>query len=292
MPLTQMSGNVTNLSRYFTYQQICNEAMVLTNTLDNENIQLDNVRTHVNVNISYLAHLLNLANAPFYGIWMSGTLETSLHASGLEWINMQTALNGKAPSTMWAQIKRINVASNNVATDWIGNCTKKDISEMTELNGRRQIQYRQSICWTHNGADLLFLIGPQITTPNFTANPAVFNVTTQKFVVWGTRKPVLDNLVSDRVASGQQGADQTGALQTQNYFSTIDLPDEYAELLIKMTIIKILQQMHEQIPTQLEQEVNAGLAMINTQITSEMQFEAAEREKRKYGNPQKAPGAM
>ena len=73
MPVLSINNGVAiqPLSRGWTHQQIVSEAMVLTNTIDNENIQLDNIRNHVNSGISYLAGLLNLAASPKYGFYAS-----------------------------------------------------------------------------------------------------------------------------------------------------------------------------------------------------------------------------
>lgn len=50
MPITRINGQpgyvITPLSNNWTRQDVVSEAMVLTNTLDNENIALHSVRVH------------------------------------------------------------------------------------------------------------------------------------------------------------------------------------------------------------------------------------------------------
>lgn len=286
MPISAMS-TVTPSSRYWTHEQVVSEAMVLTNTLDNENIQLDNVRNHINKNISYVSNLLNLAAAPFYGIWMTGQLETTLHPSGLEWIDLSVIepVSGAIPAQTVSDIKRLNVVSTGAATDWVGNCTKKDISELSELNSLRNVQYRHSVLWSHHGSELIFFVGTGIATVANALTGTAYNMSAQNVNVWAYRKPILDNVaIASSVAAQTAGGG--------NYRGNVDLPDEYMELLIKMTQKNILEQIREQVPQALEQEINQGLANINQMIGSELQFEAAERDKRKYGFPQRPPGAM
>jgi len=67
MPINNMSL-VTPLSMQWTYEQVVSEAMVLTNTMENVDIQLDNVRNHLNARLSYIANLLNSAERPWYGV--------------------------------------------------------------------------------------------------------------------------------------------------------------------------------------------------------------------------------
>lgn len=286
MPITAMSV-VTPSSRYWTHEQVVSEAMVLTNTLDNENIQLDNVRNHINKNISYLSNLLNLAAAPFYGIWLTGRLEATLHQSGLESIDLSIAepASGAIPAQLVSDIKRLNVVSANGLTDWVGNCTKKDISELGELNSGRNVQYRHSILWSHHGSEIIVFVGNNISTAAVPLVNAPYDISSQNFNVWAYRKPILDNVA----IATSIGAQTAGG---GNYRGNVDLPDEYMELLIKMTQKNILEQIREQVPQALEQEINQGLANINQLINSELQFEAAEREKRKYGSQQRPPGAM
>jgi hypothetical protein len=272
--------------------------MVLTNTIDNESIQLDNIRHHVNANIAHLANLLNLAMSPWYGVWFQFSIENQLHASGLEYCDLtgSSGLLGYNVYPLLHSIRRVNaIAENGAPTDaWVGNCTKLDISQLTELMSLKNIQYRQSICWTHNGSELLIFTGGQVETPNHSerAPYKAMTLTDTHFVAWGYRKPILDALVPEVITNGNIYNDPHRGLLTQNYKSYIDLPDEHALLLIKMTQKSILEQLREQVPQQLEAEVNQGLSMITQNLQLDLDLEKSEREKRKYGNQQRSPGAM
>lgn len=415
------------LSKYWTHEQIASEAMVLTNTIDNENIQLDNVRNHINAGISYLAGLLNLAASPWYGVYATFCFEPVLHNSGLEYLDLTDSVNNRANdiSNMLFSIDRINMKPFNnpnplaPSSTWNGNVIKEDIAQLTQLNTQQNIQWRHSVAWAHHGQDLLFYIGNNIQTANrpvpvqtdytlfcntglgggqmfanfmFTddwANPTLyttavngnsvtltyigtlnpggfehgtglrtgiqmaidlgalidntgedkiyfngvfptlapaditfsgtlntltltfntsladgnytflatnklqewrygvrFSIVTSvasynNFVLWAYRLPLLDNLIAP-----------TSPATNNNYRAMVDLPDRYVDLLIKIVMQKILAQIREQIPMQLEQEINQGVATITGMLNQELQFEAAEREKRKYGAQQKAPGAV
>jgi hypothetical protein len=62
-----------------------------------------------------------------------------------------------------------------------------------------------------------------------------------------------------------------------------------------MTQKKVLEQRRESgnpVDAQLYQEVTQNVQLLQQQLMSEIQFEAAEREKRKYGVPQRSPGAV
>lgn len=283
MPITQIA-TFTPLSQGWTHQQVVSEAMVLTNTIDNEKIQLDNIRNHMNSSISYIAHLLNISHSPWYGIYMIGTLETTLHPTGLEWIDLSVVLNQTVPSQVWSQIKRLSVIATNPAdpatTDWIGNGTKLDLSQLAQLQSRQNIQWRHSVAWSHHGSEIIVLVGQGITTAARTQSGSPYDMTDQTIGLWGWRKPMLDALTSPNV------------LTNNNYYGNVDLPDEHIELLIKMVQKKILEQLREQVPAQLDQEINQGLLTITQNLQAELQFEASEREKRKYGEQQRAPGAM
>lgn len=290
--------NLQTLSSFWTHENIASEAMVLTNTIDNEAIQLDNIRHHVNANIAHLANLLNLAMSPWYGVWFEFSLENGLHRSGLEWCDLSgsNGLFGYNVYPLMHSIRRINVIAEQgaPADAWVGNCTKLDIAQLTELMSLKNIQYRQSICWTHNGSELLIFTGGQVLTPNHPERSTfkAMTLTDTHFVGWGYRKPRLDALVPESVVTGQTWTDPARGVLTQNYKSYIDLPDEHSLLLIKMTQKSILEQLREQIPQQLEAEVNAGLAMIGQNLQMDIDLEKKEREKRKYGDQQRSPGAM
>lgn len=290
-------NGLSPLSSFWTHQTIASEAMVLTNTIDNENIQLDNIRHHINSNISYLTSLLNLATSPWYGIFFQCTLESTLHPSGLEFIALASGnLLSLDIASRLHSIKRLNVVpERNAPNDaFVGNCIKQDISQLTELMSQKNTQWRQSIAWSHHGNEILVFTGSGVVTSLFPARNTNRALTLEDthFVAWGFRNPILDNLVPEGIPNFGSYNDPAKGLLIQNYYSYVDLPDQYAMLLIKMTQKNILEQLREQVPQALEAEINQGLAQITQNIVTDLQFEASEREKKRYGAQQRPPGAM
>ena len=282
MPVTNIP-TITPLSRDWTHEEIVSEVMVLTNTIDNEQIQLYNIRNHLNSNLSYLAKLLNLSSSPWYRLALTARIESSNHPSGLDWINLVTpvVVGGTPPNLMLMDIHRISVPRKNYnSTGWVGNCTKLDIAELTQLKSFQNVQWRYSVAWTYIGQEVLLFVGDQIMSWA-NANPLleVYSILGIDLVLWVTRKPILDDLLAPDDPRS-------------NYRQNVDLPDQYIDLLVKITQKKVLEQRREQIPTALEQEVNQGLASIQQMLANDLQFEAAEREKRKYGVAQRSPGAV
>ena len=288
MPIVNASA-ITALSKGWTHEQVVSEVMALCAIGDNENIQLDNMRWHLNAGLSYISNLLNLAERPWYGMWLSGTYEDSLHVSDLEYVNLATAIanvtiNGNAnqtivPSQWIHSIKRMNFNSSNSNT-WVGNATKWDISQLTQQSSYQNVQHRFTIAWTHHGPEVLIFHGNNIVSPNRAQTHDDYTVATGNpfYVLWGYRKPILDDMLV------------VGTSIT--YRALIDLPDEYIELLVKLIQQKVYTQRKERVPAQLEQEINQGVAQISQQISNEMQYESTERDKVRYGHPQTPPGAM
>lgn len=287
MPSLRMSA-VTSLSSVWTHEAVASEAMVLTNTIDNENIQLFNIRNHINSNIAYLSNLLNLASSPWYGIWLEATLEDVLHPSGLEYVDLSipVPIVGFVPASGIYEIKRLNFTAQSPPSnlDWVGNTTKLDIAQLTQLQSNQNIQWKFSIAWTHFGNELLLFVGNNIRTLNRTPLNTAFDIRNQKLVIWAYRKPVFDNLLAVTDPNNNYSS-----ITGNN--ALVDLPDEYIDLLIKMTQKKILEQIREQIPAQLEQEINVGIQSISQNLANEIQFEAQERMKSKYG-PQHRPAPL
>jgi hypothetical protein len=287
MPITSMS-TVTPLSKQWTHEMIQSEAAVLTNTLDNEDVQLDNIRSHINVSLSYISNLLNLAERPWYGIWAISTIEAGAHSSGLNFIDLATAdNNGLIPANWINSIKRVSALGNlDTVTNWVGNLTKWDLSKLTQQANLLNVQNRHTLAWTWHGSDILVYAGADIRSRQaFTApHTQTYDILAQSFMLWGFRKPILDNMVPPDAT--------TQAAQNGNYRSLVDLPDEYVDLLIKLVIQKIYTQRRERVPEALEQEVNQGVAQISQMISSELQYEAAERDKLRYGHAVRPPGAV
>lgn len=288
--------NLQPLSSFWTHKAIVSEAMVLTNTIDNESIQVENVRYHLNAALSHLTNLLNLATTPWYGVWFQFTPEGTLHPSGLEYSVLTDTFLGYNVAPLLHSIRRVNVQPESGAESnaWVGNCTKLDMAQLAQLATTQNQQWRHSIAWAHHGNEIIIFTGKGIVTTLHSEriNNAGYTLLNTHFVGWGYRKPILDNLVPESVANGVWFNDEYRGTITQNYYDYIDLPDEYANLLIKIIQKNILEQLREQIPAQLEGEINQGLATITQNISAELQFEAAEREKRKYGAQQRGPGGV
>ena len=269
----------------WTYESIGSEAMVLTNTMDSEDVQLDNIRNHVNSSLSYLSNLLNLAERPWYGIWLNCLLDNA-HISGLDTINLATPepTTGFVAANGMHSIKRVSTAWSGAATALTVNFTKWDLSQMTHQLGQLNTQNRFTVAWTWHGSDLLVYAGSLVASQANTPVTPSYSIISTPIIIWGYRKPILDNMVAPSVT--QQTAN------AGNYRSNIDLPDEYAELLVKLVMQKIYTQKRERVPESLTQEVNEGVAQISQLIQAEVGFEAQEREKRAYGTPTRAPGGM
>lgn len=340
MPILTMS-DASPLSKAWTHEDVVSEALVITNQLDNERVQLYNVRVHMNIAISNIADMLNLANMPWYNVWLQGDFEDELHPTGLHYIDLKdiTLLSEEAstnridrnkyikdkthdsyiqnfiPSRDLKEIVRLNVPKTqsivgSIGTQlsgiavWDGNFSKKDISELTELQTTKNIQYRHSICWSHSGSDLLFFVGDQIVTKtNFwtkgfgslidlingsnLSDTIAYTMVDEDLIsgpfsypitLVGMRKPELDDLKAPE--------------QSNTYKQPVDLPDEYMDLLVKKVQKFVLTQLREQVPAQLEQEINQQQMLIQKQINDELQYEQAERQKMTYGYGQRPPGAM
>ena len=263
MPFTSVSV-ISGLSQYWTHKNIVSEAMILTGTTDNTLIQTDNVRVHLNVCLSYLAQQLKAMEDPWYGIWLNGTLEPQLHAGlGLEWIDLNdpiliNVLTPWIPSDWLSKITRISLMDDNSSSSWVGNCTPKDINSLTMLNSFKNMAYRQSVCWCHHGVELLFFVGDDIATTANAKTGRLYDISNQQISLVGFRNPMLDNMVNPTFIDGTIDSNN----KIQNYNSPIDLSDNYVNLLIKMIMIKIYDQLKEQRPEQLEQEITQDIVLM------------------------------
>jgi len=278
MPITGIQTTIYRLSNDWTHEKIANEAQVLTNTLDNEFIQLSNVRAHINVNISYLAELLNLAAFPFYQIWMTGAFESALHPSGLEYINLGTTIGGYVPFRIISSIRRINFVKNGEESDWCLNVARQDIAKLTSLASGQNLQYYQSILWNWSGSDLLFYVGDDIESANRDITDVSYDITSQVINIFATRNPLLDDMLAENVST--------------TYRQPIDLPDKYVKLLLGLVQKSILNQLSREPPAQLEAEINQGIAMINQEIAQEIQHSQQIIDKYAYGNLSQRQGQI
>jgi hypothetical protein len=318
MPIINTS-NLAPLGRAWTYEAIASEALVLTNQLDNENVQLYNVRAHINLAISNIVEMLNAANSPWYQIWLTALFEHNdtnpMHSTGLHYIDLSDTsvlsvntdpyISKFNPSSDIDQILRMNISKNKAVwtaikdnsftgiSFWSGNLTKKDISELTELQTDKNVQYKQSICWTHSGSDILIFVGKDILTVPMLINRGIdFDAEKGNYAYTTTLDGEIDQAITI-VATRHCALDDLLPPDTSvTYRTRIDMPDKYVDLLVKKVQKLILTQLREQVPAQLEQEITQQQMGIMQQISAELQFEQSEREKRKYGNMQKIPGAM
>lgn len=289
MPITTIS-NITPLSKNFNHESVVSEAMILTNTIDNESVDIDNVRMHMNVSISYLVELLNAANKPFYGIWMKANLEDVLHPNGLPYIDLNanngilysdgTAATGIIPIQYIDKITAINIPNQDTGTNLIvpsGNVPYKTTRQLLQMSNRQNVQHKFTVSHCPHGNEIYFFIGQNIN--NILLNQSENKYTlddTNDIIIHANRKPILDDLRFSVT-------DATG-----NYKNNIDLPDQYIDLLLKMIQKRILEQLRETIPQALEAQINQGLMNVAGSLQQEVQQERNDRIKTEYGPQQKS----
>ena len=239
MPLSVLNP-ITPLSRTYTHQMLASEVMVLTNTNDNENIQLANVRNHINLAVSHVAELLNLASTPWYGIYMNGTLDDPAHPSGLDWIDLSATsftIGGSSikASLLLSEIKRISFGlTQNIANAWVGNCSRMDISQLLHQSNQLNVQHNLSVFWAHHGTELLFFVGKQIKSPAHNTASA-YTLTGSTCSIFAYRSPLLDDLTPPLPNS---------PFVTNN----VDIPDRYIRLVVLMAQKMVLEQLNMTAP--------------------------------------------
>lgn len=307
------------LSNMYTHQQAVSEVMVLTKTTDNERLQLSNFRNHLNVSIAQVVELVGISHSPRYETSIRCSIETTLNDSGLHWINLDTGIavagwGTFVPSQGFREIKRVNAkkldtylggafGNQNAVTVWNGsggpfpqfeslaagfnaskegNFTKLDISALNQLSSvsDQNVQWSQSIAWTHTGNSILLFVGSDIATPfqgTYVANNAdttgsPYALPFVDIVLTGTRQPMLDDLLAPTISN--------------RYLNRVDLPDEYMSLCIALTQHKVLEQLNADINEKaiVNQQIQGELAKLQANVTEKVQFEKLEREKMKYGD--------
>jgi hypothetical protein len=307
------------LSNMYTHQQAVSEVMVITKTTDNEKIQLSNVRNHLNISIAQVVELVGIANSPRYETSMQCSIETTLHPSGLHWINLDGALviagwGTFVPSQGFREIKRVSAkkidttytagvfANATAQTLWTsitpmpqfepgvtgwngrkeGNFTKLDISALNQLSSisDTNVQWSQSIGWTHSGNSIYLFVGSDIATPfqgtygtdNTDDTGSPYALPFVDIIIYGIRQPMLDDLLAPNVSN--------------TYTNRVDLPDEYMSLCIALTQHKILEQLNADANEKaiITQQIQSELGKIQANVTEKVQFEKIEREKMKYGD--------
>lgn len=301
------------LSNLYTHQEAVSEILVLTNTKDNENIQLSNVRNHLNLSIAQIVELVGISHSPRYEIHLRACVEKQLHVSGLHWVNLD---NGTfTPGFIASQgLRAINRVSINKQKDYTafstdaltfysaeswypmpydpglvgygtrraGNLTKLDISALTQLNSGadRNIQWDSSIAWTHSGNAIMLFIGNDIATflQGIWAT-AEDDVTANPYAF-----PFADLTIH---ALRQPMLDDLLAPSISvTYKRNIDLPDEYMSLCIALAQHKVLEQINADPNDRslVGQTIQTELSKIQANIQEKVQFEKLEREKKKYGD--------
>jgi hypothetical protein len=244
---------------------------------------MDHVRAHANLAISNIADMLNTNSYPWYSVTFKATFENQLHSSGLEYVDLTSTTVGIDSITRVSIVKALDTTGNPIS--FAGNVIKKDISELTQLDTYHNSGWRHSVAWTHHGDDLVFFVGPSITTTNRATLLAPFYtsnmyradyqiVGTDPYIsIWAYRQPQLDNgLPPLAVGTG--------------FTMFVDLPDKFMRLCLQMVQKMILEQLNQQVPAQLEQLIDQSIQQLNQKVGQEVQFEKSEREKTRYGNQQ------
>jgi len=294
----------------WTVQRVVSEAMILTGTLDNEqDVFIENVRNHYNMNLSHLADLLNLAATPFYGTYLTGLLETVLHPfSGVHWIslgndyavlpmsvaptvvypgppalstnvmskihsikNVTINLRTTSPSTADYPGSAQSFASLNAAANYTGNIVKWDISKILQQSNNLNNQHTQTIAYAHHGEEILFFIGADIATPLRLAQ-----ATAAYTIVAPTTANDTGHYFTvwcNRNPMLDNMTPISTASNASGFFQSCDLPDRYVKLLIDMIARNIYQQKKEAVPQNIEQGIQSGLAQISQNFEQALRLE-------------------
>lgn len=257
MPITV--PNINPLSTGWTHQDLVSESMLMTNTVDDERVHTNHVRKHLNVAIATIADLLNVAELPYYGIAGTATFETTKDVSGLLRIALPTS-NVRYDSV-------VRVMATGQFPVWSGNLTKLDIGELFELITFKNDGWRNSGAWSWHGNDLLVFFGSNVNTlitkPAGFATPLYTSVGT--VAVYGYRQPVLDNLQAPMQANGSVNTNS-------GFYSNIDLPDKHIKLCLQLVQKMIIEQIKQEVPAQLDAEINQAIQAINTNIANKLEL--------------------
>lgn len=294
-----LANPIVPLSSVWTHERLVNHVRTVTNELDNERIQNTHLRNHVNAAIASVCDILNTAKKPDYGVMWRATLEGIEHASGLEWIDLSTPVtvtvanawevgfnqNSKLsageiiPSAFLDRITNVTCKpsqsvgeQNNVADVLKTNCQLLSISEIATLSNGFNDQYRQSICYCPYGKDILFHIGSQITVAANVApdGTSTFFERPFHYVIWASRRPILDNLIPENTAGS-------------SWTAYVDIPDQYMRLVILLAQKMTIESLNKQVDNGTEQAIAAQIAQIQGLVQADVATEKAEREKQKQG---------
>lgn len=276
MPLTSPMRVQSTLSTIWTHQRLVSEVRTVTNELDNERLQDSNIRNHINVCLSSIAELLNLAKNPIYGISWQATLDfdgsgsppsgqppipyidltvpVALQVNGQAWtVTLPTTAVFTPYSLLW-EVNRLGFV--HVGTSAMHNCQKLSQEEIMHLSTRSNMQATQHISWNQHGGNIYLWIGQEVTTPT-------------EFWLFGYRNPILDDLKDAAVST--------------TWAKPVDLSDRYVRLLLLMAQKMVLEQVNKQVDPAIEQNIQSLTAQITSQIVQETQFAEAQRVKTEYG---------
>lgn len=277
---------IPTLGRTWTHRDAVSEAMVLTNTVDNERIQTSNVRAHLNIAISTIVEQLNLNADPFYGIIYNCTIEPQYHLSGVHYIDLSIAV----PTTTYVpiqnitEIKRVNSQDKQgtYTNPFIGNFSKKDMSEIVHLENNLNVQHRDSVYWVHYGKDILLYVGSNINTTLVNNATLPYNLPENQITIFAIRQPILDDLrpIAPNPATPLP-------IHSATFDTVIDLPDRYVKLAIALTQKFILEQLEKTVPQNIEQVIAQSFAKANQDVQNELVIEKARRQKEEYGEQNK-----
>lgn len=254
MPLV-FSGAVTRLSSTWTPQRVISEVRVLTRQLGNEIVQDMNIRNHINVAVSNIAEMLNMAKHPHYGIvFKNSTIEAGTTPPEIDLGALFSGgpFDGLAGQQVVWEITRISTTQNlggSPAVTRLHNVISQPLDVILNLNGNTNIQTQYDMFWEHHGSRILFYI-PPVAQLGFA--PTTFDI-------WAIRNPLLDDYTN------------TG-LTTR-----IDLPDRYVRLLILMVQKMVLEQANQQSDPNLDANISNLTQQIANNIAQETQFIQATR---------------
>lgn len=153
----------------------------------------------------------------------------------------------------------------------VGNLRKLSMNELVEQQTKQfNSQYRQSMCWAQSGNGIFILEGAKID-PSGNAPGAAYDYTRPgQLVLYGQRKPLLDNMAGEDVAGS-------------GFRQLIDLPDQHMRLLVLMVQKNALEQLKKDVPADLDGQVTELTKQITQNLVGEVQYEQAERMKASQG---------
>jgi hypothetical protein len=280
MPLVSPLKVESTLSVIWTHERLVSEVRTATNELDNERVQDSNIRNHINVCLSNIAELLNLAKNPIYGIsWQATpdytgvgfppagkppipfidlTIPCSLEVNNQPWTTTLPTTSQFTPYSLLWEINRLGYGYQDPLGNSYSmhNCQKLSQEEIMHLNTGSNMQATQHISWNHHGGSIYLWIGQEVIAPN-------------EFWIFGYRNPIMDDL-KDYATS-------------VTWRKPIDLSDRYIRLLLLMSQKMVLEQVNKQIDPAMEQNIQSMTAQITSQIVQETQFAEAQRVKQEYG---------